>query len=230
MDQLFRLDENAMWSYGTPQMYGDTMMITCTVEAFGRARTAQLPVMDNRHKAIANPNAFDVNTAMQRCLAKAIALHGLGLYIYAGEDLPPKETEPAKAPAPQAAPQDFAGKKPIPMPKQESGSGQNSEKSSSIGAAPITNSVTISNSPANTDPAKGTIIVPDIVEKAGEAAVVDFIAEFVGEFVPGIMALDELRSFWKINKAELERVKRFSQPKYDQLEVIFKQRAVELSK
>ena len=43
--------------------------------------------------ATANPDAFAVNTAMQRCLAKAIALHGLGLYIYAGEDLPPGEED-----------------------------------------------------------------------------------------------------------------------------------------
>ncbi len=34
------------------------------------------------------PTAFDINTSIQRCLVKAIALHGLGLYIYAGEDLP----------------------------------------------------------------------------------------------------------------------------------------------
>jgi hypothetical protein len=50
--------------------------------------TAQLPVMDYRNKAIPNPDAFAVNTAMQRALAKAIALHGIGLYIYAGEDIP----------------------------------------------------------------------------------------------------------------------------------------------
>jgi hypothetical protein len=50
--------------------------------------TMHLPVMDHRNKAIAEPDAFAVNTAMQRCLVKAIALHGLGLYIYAGEDLP----------------------------------------------------------------------------------------------------------------------------------------------
>jgi len=55
--------------------------------------TAQLPVMDYKNKAIQNPGAFDVNTAMQRCLAKAIALHGLGLYIYNGEDLPPDEAD-----------------------------------------------------------------------------------------------------------------------------------------
>jgi hypothetical protein len=50
--------------------------------------TAQLPVMNNQNKAMPNPDSFAVNTAMQRCLAKAIALHGLGLYIYAGEDIP----------------------------------------------------------------------------------------------------------------------------------------------
>jgi hypothetical protein len=48
-------------------------------------------VMDYRNKAIPNPDAFAVNTAMQRCLAKAIALHGIGLYIYAGEDLPQED-------------------------------------------------------------------------------------------------------------------------------------------
>ena len=63
-------------------------MVFCKVTAFGKSRTAQLPVMDFRNQAIANPNAYQVNTAMQRCLAKAISLHGIGLYIYAGEDLP----------------------------------------------------------------------------------------------------------------------------------------------
>jgi hypothetical protein len=62
-------------------------MVFCTVNAFGKSMTAQLPVMDYRNKAIPNPDAFAVNTAMQRCLAKAIALHGLGLSLYVGEDL-----------------------------------------------------------------------------------------------------------------------------------------------
>lgn len=47
------------------------------------------PVLDHRNKPIQQPNAFDINTSIQRCLVKAIALHGLGLYVYAGEDLPP---------------------------------------------------------------------------------------------------------------------------------------------
>lgn len=88
VDQLLQLDESASWEYAEPKYFGETMMVFCTVHAFGKSRTAQLPVMDFKNRAIANPDAFSVNTAMQRCLAKAISLHGLGMYIYAGEDLP----------------------------------------------------------------------------------------------------------------------------------------------
>lgn len=52
------------------------------------------PVLDNNNKTIPVPSAFQINTSIQRCLVKAIALHGLGLYIYAGEDLP--DVEPDK--------------------------------------------------------------------------------------------------------------------------------------
>jgi hypothetical protein len=58
--------------------------------------TALLPVMDYRNKAIPNPDSFAVNTAMQRCLAKAIALHGLGLSLYAGEDIWSDDVVPDK--------------------------------------------------------------------------------------------------------------------------------------
>lgn len=94
VDQLLRNDSGATWSYGDPVKWGETIMVFCTVTVFGKQMTAQLPVMDHRNKAIANPDAFAVNTAMQRCLVKAIALHGLGLYIYAGEDLPMEVEEP----------------------------------------------------------------------------------------------------------------------------------------
>ena len=97
VDQLLLADETATWTYGQPVLFGETVMVFCTVHAFGKSMTAQLPVMDYRNKAIPNPDAFAVNTAMQRCLAKAIALHGIGLYIYAGEDLPQEEPEPVDA-------------------------------------------------------------------------------------------------------------------------------------
>jgi hypothetical protein len=102
VDTLLQTDPTATWFYGQPVAFGDSLMVFCTVNAFGKSMTAQLPVMDYRNKAIPNPDAMAVNTAMQRCLAKAIALHGLGLYIYAGEDLPvPTETDastPVKKP------------------------------------------------------------------------------------------------------------------------------------
>lgn len=114
VDQLLQRDPSATWSYqmgkelvtgpGEPPVLVDvpyirigmTCMVFCTVNAFGVTRTAQLPVMNHSNKAIANPDAFQVNTAMQRCLAKAIALHGIGLYIYAGEDIPQEEAAPTK--------------------------------------------------------------------------------------------------------------------------------------
>jgi hypothetical protein len=95
VDQLLRRDPDAEWDYLEPTMFGDTMMVHCAVRAFGKVRKAHLPVMDYKNKPIPNPDAFSVNTAMQRCLVKAIALHGLGLYIYAGEDVPRAE-EPEK--------------------------------------------------------------------------------------------------------------------------------------
>ena len=68
--------------------FNETMMVFCTVNAFGKSMICQMPVINNQNKAIPNPNAMDVNTAMMRCLTKTISLFGLGLYIYSGDDLP----------------------------------------------------------------------------------------------------------------------------------------------
>ena len=46
------------------------------------------PVLNNRNQAMQFPDSFAVNTAHQRCLTKALAYHGLGINVYAGEDLP----------------------------------------------------------------------------------------------------------------------------------------------
>jgi hypothetical protein len=96
VDQLLLADPKAHWFYPEFQRWGNgSVMVFCTVIANDIARTAQLPVMDYRNKPIPEPDSFAVNTAMQRCLAKAIALHGIGLYIYNGEDLPPDTVEEA---------------------------------------------------------------------------------------------------------------------------------------
>ena len=91
VDQLLQQDPTATWTYGDPVYFAETLMVFCSVTAFGKTMTAQMPVINNQNKAIQNPDAMAVNTAMQRCLVKAIALHGLALYIYAGEDLPEEE-------------------------------------------------------------------------------------------------------------------------------------------
>ena len=78
------------------EMFGDkcfmeingTAMVFVTATMFDKPMTCQLPVMDYRNKAIPNPDAFAVNTAIMRCMTKALALHGLGLYLYSGEDVP----------------------------------------------------------------------------------------------------------------------------------------------
>lgn len=94
VDVLLQEDKDANWEFKQPQMFGETMMVFCTVTAFGASRTAFLPVMNNNNQAIANPDANQVNKAMQRCLVKAIALHGIALYIFEGEDLPDEGDEP----------------------------------------------------------------------------------------------------------------------------------------
>ena len=64
-----------------------TAMVMVAVTIFDKTLTCQLPVMDHRNKAIIKPDAFQVNTAIMRCMTKGLALHGLGLNIYVGEDL-----------------------------------------------------------------------------------------------------------------------------------------------
>ena len=62
--------------------------VKVTVDVDGIKMTQVHPVLDHQNRTIQAPNAFQINTSIQRCLAKAIALHGLGIHIYAGEDLP----------------------------------------------------------------------------------------------------------------------------------------------
>ena len=70
------------------QELGGSCMVWVSVTMFNKTVKVQLPVLDYRNKCIPVPNAFDINTSIMRCLTKGIAMHGLSLYIYAGEDLP----------------------------------------------------------------------------------------------------------------------------------------------
>ena len=87
-DILLQHDDKATWVYRPIEFFPDnTAMVYCDVTAFGKTMTMQLPVLNYKNQAIKNPNAMDVNTAMMRCLAKCIALFGIGLHLFQGEDL-----------------------------------------------------------------------------------------------------------------------------------------------
>ncbi len=97
-DAFYTIYENdAGWFYHTD---GKTCWVKTGVTVNGLEHVEYLPVMDHRNNSIAleRVTSFDVNKAIQRSLTKALARHGLGLYIYAGEDLPDDERE-AKEPA-----------------------------------------------------------------------------------------------------------------------------------
>ena len=66
-------------------------MVYTSVTADGMTYEMWLPVMDARNKTLMNATMFDINKTIMRCLAKNLAMFGLGLYIYAGEDLPEDE-------------------------------------------------------------------------------------------------------------------------------------------
>ena len=84
-------------------------MVFTTVTINGQTYRMWLPVMDNNNnsmksepyevttkygkKQVAAASMFDINKAYMRCLVKNLAMFGLGLYIYAGEDLPEKSFE-----------------------------------------------------------------------------------------------------------------------------------------
>lgn len=106
---------------GIPYVYDPLtgFMVYTTVTIGGITHEMWLPVMDGnnramkaeayqiqtKYKTISVPPAtmFDVNKAIMRCLTKNLAMFGLGLYIYAGEDLPETEDEGTPAPAKKVA-------------------------------------------------------------------------------------------------------------------------------
>ncbi|UUE91784.1 DUF1071 domain-containing protein [Bacillus cereus] len=91
--KLREVDPTATWEVkrfdGVPYLKTDCgYFVEVEVTVQGLPLSQIHPILNNQNKPIAEPNSFDINTSIQRCLVKAIALHGLGLYIYAGEDLP----------------------------------------------------------------------------------------------------------------------------------------------
>ncbi len=108
--QLRLADPTACWEVrrweGLPYLATDLgYFVEVAVTVQGVTLSQIHPVLDARNKTITAPTAFEINTSLQRALVKAIALHGLGLYIYAGEDIPSSDgINVAETPSPPSQP------------------------------------------------------------------------------------------------------------------------------
>jgi len=79
-----------------PYLKTDTgCFVGASVTVNGIERSIKLPVLDFKNQPVKNPDAMQVNKAQMRCLTKCIALHGLGLDLWAGEDLQENENRVA---------------------------------------------------------------------------------------------------------------------------------------
>lgn len=76
---------------------GDVHIVKTKVTMFGETKEMFLPIMDNKHNAVAKPNSRQVNDNIMRCLAKNIAMFGIGLPLYVGEDLAQFKNDKKKA-------------------------------------------------------------------------------------------------------------------------------------
>ena len=102
-DSTYTIYENVNgWFYHTD---GNTCWVKTGVTINGIEHIEYLPVMDYKNRSIPvdQVTSFDVNKAIQRSLTKAVARHGLGLYIYAGEDLPEDACEVEQPSKPSTA-------------------------------------------------------------------------------------------------------------------------------
>lgn len=125
--QLRLADASATWEVrrfdGLPYLATEAgVFVEVAVTVNGVTLSQIHPVLDGRNRPLLAPSAFDINSSLQRCLVKAIALHGLGLYIYAGEDLPqPVSSDAANDPvhhAPQPERPSLASDRP-PVRRQD---------------------------------------------------------------------------------------------------------------
>ena len=177
-----------------------TAMVWVSVYMFNQSRTCMLPVMDYKNKPILNPDAFAVNTAIMRCMTKALALHGLGLYIYAGEDLP--EDDGKTAPTPQAT-----------APMGELTRKEDAPKYEKI-IATTAPKVLVKAQPTEWDPS-------DESRK--------FFTESMIEWTSHCTSVAGLNSYWKSNELQLDSLKVTHPPLYEEVLSRFKTLKLQLS-
>ena len=169
-----------------------------TVTVNGKSVTEMLPVLNNYNKPIKNPDSMDVNTSLQRCLAKAVALHGLGVHVYSGEDIAdiPNEVEKSE------------------VKKVE----EQVKKVEDKASKPDTLKIDV--------PDKGefTKVDTDVdIKKVGEYGE-KIIEVYEKVALPAIKTVDDLTSYYKREEATLENLRQNAVDVYDKIIDLFKQR------
>lgn len=177
----------------------DTVEVRVSVTVMDQTYMMWLPVMDYRNKAIAGPTSRDISDARMRCLAKAIAMHGLGHYIYAGEDIPQSAPEEPKK-----------GKKASPAPAP-------AKKKEAAPAAPVA-------AEDKTPDVVSGEAEGDVKKTDGW----DMVTTAFMEFIPTHNSEETIKQFWLKNKSVLEQLKNAKPHDYEEVLETFKKRNAEL--
>lgn len=176
------------------------VQVTVTVE--GISATELFPVLDYKNKSIRDPDSFAINTSMQRALAKAISYHGLGHYIYAGEDLPQSDD------APQTQP-------------------EHRQKAASVAVVGGTEAKTS----VSTGAPKETVNIPPVKWKDDVHQVEDFneVADAMAHIIRLMCKTeDDLKETWSKNTEVINEMKRLAPSRFEEIVEIFKTRKTEI--
>jgi hypothetical protein len=175
------------------------VQVTVTVD--GISATELFPVLDYKNKAVVKPDSFAINTAMQRALAKAISYHGLGHYIYAGEDLP--QGEDASQSHGEARQKPGQHREVVAQPKAQ------------VAAVPPSEEPTppVKDADGNQHPT------------AGWDKVADTLCEVVRHFSG---TEEDLKRIWSTNVGVINQLKTFAPSLHEQVVTVFKKRKAEV--
>lgn len=181
--------------------------VKVTVTIGDESMTEVFPVLDFRNKSVKNPDSFAVNTALQRCLTKALSYFGLGHYIYAGEDLP-----------------------------QDAENGSNDEKVAEVKekvkkveettSKPDTLKIEV---PAKDKKDKSTKVDTNVdMKNVGEYG--EKIIEVYKDLaLPNIGTTEALTSYYRREEATLENLKQNAEDVYDKIMDLFKKRKEQIN-
>ena len=187
-----------------------------TVIVNGKSITEMLPVLNNYNKPIKDPDSSDVNTSLQRCLAKAVALHGLGVHVYSGEDIAEIPDNLGEEEKDDAKEKDTETNtiKTTELKKVEEEVKKVEEKTSK----PKTLIIDV--------PEKDSFTKVDTnvdIKEVGEYG--EKIIEVYRDMaLPEIKTVDDLKSYYKREEATLENLKQNAVDVYDKIIDLFKQR------